>query len=229
MPKGPPFLIRKTAGEVRQIIKGRKIIRGFYPIIDNSLLPSLSNIEIARRMLSGGAKILQLRGKGLSSRELLTEAGEIKKLAEEADAIFIVNDRVDIALLSGADGVHLGQDDLPVSEARKIMGDERLIGISTHTLDQALMAETDGADYIGFGPVFETGTKAGSWDARGVPALQKVKETVSLPVVAIGGINLENVREVISSGVDGVAVISAILTANSIEEATRRFLDACKF
>lgn len=201
-------------------------IKGLYAIIDNSIRPDLSNIEIAKKVLSGGALILQLRGKGLSSRELLEQAREIRELTKAAGAIFIVNDRADIALLSGADGVHLGQDDLPIDEARKILGKGKMIGISTHSLEQALKAEQEGADYIGFGPVFDTKTKADAEQAKGLKALREIKQRVSIPVIAIGGINLENMGEVIDAGPDGAAVISAIIKAENIEDATRRFVEA---
>lgn len=199
-------------------------IKGLYAIIDNSIRPDLSNIEIAKKVLAGGAQIIQLRGKGLSSRELLEQAREIGLLSRAAGAIFIVNDRADIALLSGADGVHLGQDDLPISEARKILGKGKMIGISTHSLEQALKAEQEGADYIGFGPVFDTKTKADAEEAKGLQALREVKQRVSIPVIAIGGINLENMGEIIDAGSDGAAVISAIIKAENIEDATRRFM-----
>lgn len=199
-------------------------IKGLYAIIDNSLLPSVSNIEAARRVLAGGARILQLRGKGLSSKELLKEAREIRGVARQAGAIFIVNDRADIALISDADGVHLGQDDLPLPEARRILGKEKLIGVSTHSLEQAIEAEREGADYIGFGPVFGTTTKSDAEEAKGIHALREVKQTASIPIIAIGGINLQNLKYVIEAGADGIAVISAIVMAGDMEEATRKLI-----
>lgn len=199
-------------------------IRGLYAIIDNSLRPSVTNKEIAESTLAGGAKILQLRGKGLSARELLGQAREIRKITLKADAVFIVNDRADIALLSDADGVHLGQDDLPISAARKILGKDRMIGISTHNIEQALAAESKGADYIGFGPIFGTTTKADAEEAKGLEALQEVKNSVKIPVVAIGGINLENIEKVMRTGTYCAAVISAVVKADNIEDATRRFV-----
>ena len=199
-------------------------IKGLYAIIDNSIRPSLSNIEIAKRVLAGGARILQLRGKGLSSKELLANARVIRKLTKQVGAVFIVNDRTDIALLSDADGVHLGQDDLPIAEAREILGREKLIGISTHNLEQALKAEQEGADYVGFGPVFGTTTKTDAEEAKGLQALREIKINVEIPVVAIGGITLENLREVMDAGADGTAVISAIAKADNIEETTKRFV-----
>lgn len=201
-------------------------VNGLYAIIDNSLTTSVSNIEIARKLLTGGARILQLRGKGLSSGELLKEAREISTLTKKAGALFIVNDRADIALLSNADGVHLGQDDMPIAEARKILGREKLIGISTHNIEQALKAEQEGADYIGFGPIFETKTKEDAEEAKGLQALREIKINVKIPVAAIGGINLENLKEVMDTGADGAAVISAIVKTDDIEGATRKFVYA---
>lgn len=201
-------------------------VKGLYAIIDNSIRPDISNIEIVKRVLAGGARTVQLRGKGLSSKELLSQAREIRELSRETGATFIVNDRADIALLSDADGVHLGQDDLPISEARKILGRGKLIGISTHNIEQALKVEQEGADYIGFGPVFKTKTKTDAEEAKGLPALVEIREKVEIPVVAIGGINLENLHEVMSAGTSGVAVISAIVKAEDIEEATKRFVEA---
>lgn len=203
-------------------------LKGLYAIIENSLRPSLSNTEIAKQVLAGGAKIVQLRGKDLFSKELLEQAREISDITRKAGAVFIVNDRADIALLSDADGVHLGQDDLPVAAARKILGKSRLIGISTHNLEQALKAEQEGADYIGFGPVFDTTTKADAEEAKGIDALAELKRRVSIPVVAIGGITLENLREVINRGADCAAVISAIVKADDIEERTKEFAEAFK-
>jgi thiamine-phosphate diphosphorylase len=203
-------------------------IKGLYAIIDNSVRTDLSNIEIAKKVLAGGAGIIQLRGKGLSSKDLLREAREIGRHAREAGAVFIVNDRADIALLSDADGVHLGQVDLPLPEARKILGKEKLIGVSTHNLEQAVKAEREGADYIGFGPVFATDTKADAEEAKGLQALRAVKKGVKIPVVAIGGINLENLKDIIEAGADGAAVISAVAKAENIEGATRRFIEAFK-
>lgn len=201
-------------------------IKGLYAIIDNSIRPDLSNIEIAKKVLAGGARIIQLRGKGLSSRELLEQAREVRELTRKAGAIFIVNDRADIALLSDADGVHLGQDDLPISAARLILGRDKLIGVSTHSLDQAIKAEAEGTDYIGFGPTFATKSKTDAEEAKGVHALREIKAKISVPVVAIGGINPENLKDVIDAGADGVAVISAIVKAENITEATRRFVEA---
>jgi len=164
--------------------------------------------DMINAVLRAGVKCIQYREKDLSRREIYEHAVTIRKLTRLSDAGLIINDHADIALAVDADGVHLGQDDLPLKEARKIMG-SKLVGISTHSLAQAMEAERGGADYIGFGPVFHTTTKdAGS--PKGIDAIRVIKENVSIPVVAIGGISLDNVALVIRAGADAVAVATAI-------------------
>ena len=134
----------------------------------------------------------------------------------------MVNDRVDIAMASGADGVHLGQEDLPISAARKVLGDHKIIGASTHSVEQAQEAEREGADYVAIGPVFFTATKPGLGSAKGIEIIGKVKEKVHIPVIAIGGINSDNVEKTLKAGADGVAVISAVFKEANTGLATRR-------
>jgi len=141
-----------------------------------------------------------------------------------SSAAFIVNDHPDIAMAVDADGVHLGQDDLPVLEARKLMGGSRIIGVSTHSVEQARAAQSAGADYIGFGPIFTTRTKDAG-PHQGIEGLSHVRKAVTLPVIAIGGISGENLDKVLSAGADGVAVISAILSAPDLYEAARGMVD----
>ena len=144
-------------------------------------------------------------------------------LLRRSDAVFIVNDHADIALAVDADGVHLGQDDLPVEEARRLLGKDRIIGVSTHSADQARAAQAAAADYIGFGPVFTTKTKDAG-PLQGLENLSNIRKTVSLPVIAIGGITNENIGGVLGAGADGVAVISAILSAPDLREAAREMV-----
>lgn len=178
--------------------------------------------EMVSRVLTAGIRWIQFREKLKPRLKLYEQAMEIRALTKDADAILIVNDHVDIAQAVGADGIHLGQEDLPIKEARKIVGKDRIIGISTHNLEQAVKAEEAGADYIGFGPVFHTTTKvAGA--PRGISMLKTVTERIHIPVVAIGGINLDNVESVFLNGADAVAVASAILTGD-IEKNTAGFL-----
>jgi thiamine-phosphate pyrophosphorylase len=183
----------------------------------------LSHEEMVVRALKAGIKWIQFRYKDGSRRETYKESGSLRNITNDFNAIFIINDHPDIALSVHANGVHLGQDDLPLKEARKIMGNGKLIGVSTHNLDQALDAERNGADYIGFGPVFDTVTKDAG-DPKGVHMLREIKNRVHIPVVAIGGINLENVKSVFDAGTDAVAVASAILSGD-IGYNARRFLD----
>jgi len=173
--------------------------------------------------LSGGVTFFQYRDKNGVRRHMYETARELSVLAHRGGALFIVNDHADIALVVDADGVHLGQDDLPIDAARKLLGRQKIIGISTHSREQAVAAEASGADYIGFGPIFPTSTKdAGK--TQGLDALASIKKTVAIPVIAIGGINHDNVRDVIKAGADGAAVISAILSAPDMKLAAERMI-----
>jgi thiamine-phosphate pyrophosphorylase len=164
------------------------------------------------QVLEAGVKFFQYRNKRGTRREIYETSSLLAPLAREAGALFIVNDHADIALAVDADGVHLGQDDLPIQHARNLLGSGKLIGISTHSPDQAKVAEAGGADYIGFGPLFPTSTKDAG-PVQGIKKLSAIKRIVSLPVIAIGGITLANVGEAIRGGADGVAVISSVLSA----------------
>jgi thiamine-phosphate pyrophosphorylase len=166
---------------------------------------------------------IQYREKEKSRREIYEASVRLRKFTQDFHAVFIVNDHPDIAYAVNAEGVHLGQDDLPLREARKVMGDKKLIGISTHSFEQAINAERGGADYIGFGPVFFTTTKEAGIP-KGTEILQEIKRKIRIPVVAIGGINLKNVRSVLETGVDAVAVASAILSGN-IENNVKAFYE----
>lgn len=174
-------------------------------------------------LLESGIRWIQYREKNKSRREIFHEALVLKELTEKYGACFIVNDYADIAMAVDADGVHLGQEDLPLHEARKIMG-KKIIGISTHNISEAVKAEKDGADYIGFGPVFHTGTKDAG-EPRGLNALGRVKESVKIPVIAIGGIKAANARSVFDTGCSGVAVSSGLLERD-LKENAERFMSA---
>lgn len=169
--------------------------------------------EIVTVVLSAGVRCIQYREKDKARRDIYREALMLRKLTDKFGAVLIVNDYTDIALAVNADGVHLGQSDLPLKEARKIFGGKKIIGISTHSIEEAIAAETGGADYIGFGPMFLTETKdAGK--PKGVRALKEIKKLIKIPVVAIGGIKAENLESVIDSGADAVAVSSGILSGD---------------
>jgi thiamine-phosphate pyrophosphorylase len=178
----------------------------------------LSCEEMALTVLKAGVKWVQYRDKEKSRREVYEQSVILRKLTRDFNAVFIVNDYADIALAVDADGVHLGQEDLPLREARKIMGRNKIIGISTHSLRQAEEADKEGADYIGFGPVFHTATKEAG-EPKGTEVLRDVKSAVRIPVVAIGGINLKNLNSVLDAGADAVAIASAILSGDITKNA----------
>jgi thiamine-phosphate pyrophosphorylase len=182
-----------------------------------------SHLQVAEAAIAGGADVLQLRDKEASSGRLYQEALQLRKLTGDAQVPFIVNDRLDIALAVDADGVHVGQSDLPASVVRRIMGPGKILGVSVATVEEAIRAEQDGADYLGVGPVFEArGTKPDTVEPMGLDCIALIRRHCRLPIVAIGGINAENARKVREAGADAAAVISAIVSADDISEATRR-------
>ena len=178
--------------------------------------------DVVRLVLEAGGRWVQYRDKEGSRHDIHQNALSLRNITRDYNAVFIVNDFADIALAADADGVHLGQDDLSVQKAREMLGERRLIGLSTHTVEEAIAAEKSGADYIGFGPVFHTTTKdAGS--PKGTGILTAVRRQVKIPIVAIGGITPDNLRAVLETGVDAVAVASAILKGD-IKENAEKFL-----
>ena len=192
-------------------------------ITDRRLAPGKDHVAIAEAALRGGADMLQLRDKGGDLRDLLRQARAIHALCRARGVLFIVNDRVDLALAAGADGAHVGQDDLPAEAARRLLGPGRILGVSTHTPDQVRAAEKAGANYVGFGPMFPTGTKDTGYAAQGLTALREARRATSLPILAIGGITLENVAGVIQAGATAPAVISAVVAAPDIAAAAAAF------
>lgn len=196
-----------------------------YPITDPQI-SGLTHFEQYRQLANAGAKIIQLRDKNASSGEFFGSVVEVCRAAREDGILVIVNDRVDIAIAAGIGGVHLGQDDLPPEEARKLLGGSAVIGYSTHSEDQAIEAASLPVDYIAIGPVFGTSTKENPDPVVGLEGVSAAKRAIgTLPLVAIGGINSHNFRSVLEAGADSVAVISGILKDPSgIESAMRRFL-----
>ncbi|HEX8043108.1 thiamine phosphate synthase [Candidatus Deferrimicrobium sp.] len=194
-----------------------------YVIIDPKASRGRSDLQVAAAAIEGGADVLQLRDKEASSGRLYRVALQLRRLTRDAGIPFIVNDRLDIALATDADGVHVGQTDLPASVVREIMGPARILGVSVNTVEEAVLAERDGADYLGVGPVFEArGTKPDAGLPLGVDRIARIRRRCSLPIVAIGGINAENARTVREAGADAAAVISAIVAADDIAHAARR-------
>jgi thiamine-phosphate pyrophosphorylase len=181
-------------------------------------------VALARVLLDGGARLLQLRWKAASPRELLAAATAIRGLTHDAGALLLVNDRPDVARAVDADGVHLGQDDLPISAARRVLGARRLIGVSTHDVEQAGAAEAAGADYIGVGPIYATSTKTDALAARGLAHVSAVRAAVRCPLVAIGGITPATAAAVRAAGADAVAMIGALVRATDPAAAVREVL-----
>jgi thiamine-phosphate pyrophosphorylase len=183
--------------------------------------------EAVRALARAGCLLVQLRAKELSPAELLEWAKDARRIANAEGIRLIVNDRVDVARIAGADGVHLGQGDLSASSARKILGGEAIIGLSAHDVDQARRAEAEPVDYVAIGPVFETGSKASPGPVVGLEGARAAREVVAKPLVAIGGITLDRAASVLSTGVDGLAVISALRTTSegrSLESVARTWL-----
>ena len=195
------------------------VLPRLYAIVDASFGDP---VRFAGMLIDGGVRILQVRNKNAGARELLSQVERILALAPP-DARILVNDRVDVAQLGGAAGVHLGQTDLPVQEARRILGPERIVGLSTHNLEQALQADRLPADYIAVGPIFSTSTKAKPDPVVGLAALSDICKSVHKPVVAIGGITAENAGGVFHAGARSVAVISDLLKAPNIQERLRQY------
>ena len=194
-----------------------------YAILDPEQIRSRAPDTVLLELLEGGIRLLQLRAKAMSAAEFLQLAHAARALTRSYACRLIVNDRVDVALACAADGVHLGQEDLPLHAARRLMGD-KIIGVSTHEVEQAREAERGGADYIGFGPMFGTTTKETGYSARGLEMLRQVREAVSLPIVAIGGITEGSVNAVWQAGADSAAIISDLLGTDDIVTKTKLIL-----
>jgi thiamine-phosphate pyrophosphorylase len=205
----------------------RVMVPALYAILDPEQISSRSPESVLRELLQGGIKMIQVRAKAMSSRDFFQLAQRARELTAPYDCKLIVNDRIDIALASAADGVHLGQEDLPLQVGRKLLGD-RLIGISTHSLEQAKEAEANGADYVGFGPLFGTATKKTGYTARGLEMLGRIRAAVALPIVAIGGITEANIRDVWQAGADSAAIISDILKAEEVAAKVSAILAAAE-
>jgi thiamine-phosphate pyrophosphorylase len=194
-----------------------------YGILDPEQTRGRASEAVLRDLLYGGVKLLQLRVKSLTPRDFLALARRARAATQAHGCRLIINDRIDIVLACEADGVHLGQDDLPLAAGRKLMGG-KIVGVSTHDIEQAKEAERNGADYIGFGPMFGTATKDTGYAARGIDMLREIRAAVTLPIVAIGGISEQNVQHVWQAGANSAAIISDILKADDIPAKVTRLL-----
>ncbi len=202
-------------------------MRSLYVLTDPNLSHGRSHVEIVREAIAGGAEIVQLRDKSASTRELVQIGETLRRITHEAEVVFIVNDRVDVALAVEADGVHLGAEDMPIGHARRLMGG-RIVGASVDNEREAIRAVEEGADYVAIGPIFPTTTKPDAGPVAGVDMIRRVKEAVDVPVVAIGGINSLNARQVIEAGADSIAVISAVVSAPDVRRAARVLTEIIK-
>jgi thiamine-phosphate pyrophosphorylase len=200
-----------------------KRLAGLYVIIDTAWLKGRSHVEVASQAIRGGAKVIQLRCKEKSIREFLDIAGDLKKLCSKNDVLFIVNDSLEVALAVGADGLHAGQDDLPVETARRLLPIDKILGCSARTVNEARTARNNGADYLGVGAMYATTSKE-SAEVVGPERLKEIRQAVDLPIVAIGGINKSNLRAVMKAGADAAAVISAVMEAGDVEGAVRQLV-----
>ena len=200
-----------------------KINYSLYLVTDRDVLKGKDLILSVEAAILGGVTLIQLREKDISSLEFYNIAVKVKELTDKYSIPLIINDRVDVAIAIDAAGVHLGQSDFPCDVARRIMGTNKIVGISTGTLAEAILAEKQGADYVGVGAVFPTGTKLDA-EVVSINVLKDIKQAIKIPVVAIGGINEKNYNLLKNTGIDGIAIISAILGKDNIKEAAEVFL-----
>jgi thiamine-phosphate pyrophosphorylase len=207
---------------------GTARLRGLYVITDEALSPGRMHVAIATAALEGGARIVQLRDKNSSDRKFYEDAIVIRRLTREYGALFIINDRVHIAMAAEADGVNIGQNDIPIAAARRLLGPNAIIGVSADNIEQAKQAQTEGADYVGFGPVFPTNTKLDAGPVSGIETLRMVCAELCVPVVAIGGIGVPNIAQVAETGAACVAVVSAVVCAEDMVAATRELVERFK-
>lgn len=207
-----------TGEAMKQLKLGLYLITGGYPNLGRG------HLDIARAALAGGADVIQIREKEAGAKQLLGVALEARDLLDKngSDCLLFINDDVDVALACEADGVHVGRDDLSAGEARSLCGPAMFLGVSASNVLEAEEAEQEGADYIGVGPIFATPSKADAAPPIGREGLRLIRESVGMPIVAIGGINHDNAAGVLEAGADGVAVISAVATAADMEESVRR-------
>lgn len=198
-----------------------------YAVTDRTWLGEKTLAEQVEQAIQGGVTMVQLREKNLGFEEFVQEAREIKKITDHYQIPFVINDDVEVAVASGADGIHVGQSDMEAGNVRARLGEGKIIGVSAQTVEQALLAERSGADYLGVGAVFSTSTKL---DAQEVSydTLKAICDAVKIPVVAIGGITAENLKELKGSGADGVAVVSAIFAKTDVAAAARALRQACE-
>ena len=196
-----------------------------YVVTDESLSKGRSNVEIAKLAYEGGADVVQLRMKNATKEDMLRDALKIKEIADDYNKFFIVNDNLEVAKESDADGVHLGQGDAPLEDALEYVGYDKIVGISVTTVEEARKAEAGGAAYVGVGSIFATSTKPDAVQSLGLDAIYKISREVDIPIVAIGGINMGNIQSVIRAGADCAAVVSAVVAQDDVKKAAHDLRD----
>ncbi|MFQ5484368.1 MAG: thiamine phosphate synthase [Desulfobacterales bacterium] len=206
-------------------MKSEKIDCTLCLITDRSLARGRSTLDIVNAAVCGGVTSVQLREKIGSTRDFIEQALTIRDFLKSRDIPLIINDRLDVALAVGADGLHLGQNDMPLAVARSIVQDTMIIGISANSLEDAVAAEKGGANYLGVGPIYATDTKNDTAPVLGLNGLRKIRKNIKIPLVTIGGLNRSNAAQVIRNGADGIAVVSAIVAAENPEIASRELMN----
>ena len=201
-----------------------KIDYSIYLVTDRDLMSTETLEEAVEQAIIGGCTLVQLREKDCSSLEFYNTAVKVKEITNKYNVPLIINDRIDIALAVDAAGVHVGQSDIPAAIVRKVIGDDKILGVSTGCLEHAIKAEKEGADYLGVGAMYATGTKK---DAKhtSIEELKKIRENISIPIVVIGGINKERIKDFKGMGIDGLAIVSAIISQKDITKATKDIVD----
>ena len=194
----------------------------FYLVTD-SRLSKKGTLSDVKEAVEAGCKIIQYREKDKSTKVMIDEASGIKTICSDR-TIFLINDRIDIALAVNADGVHIGQDDMPIETARKLLGPDKIIGLTVHNVAEAIEAEKKGADYVGLGSIFDTSTKKDAGKGIGPARIREVKNAITVPIVAIGGISKENCRNVIENGADSLVAISAVVCSDDVKKETSEFI-----
>jgi thiamine-phosphate pyrophosphorylase len=225
------YTIEKEITEKLNLSVRRRLVRNWklYLILDKELIGNKNPLKVAAAAVMGGVSAVQWRAKDITDRNTFLLVSRLRQFAPLREVAVIVNDRVDVAVTAGADGVHLGQDDLPLNEARKLLGEKRIIGISTHNQKEAIEAEKEGADYVSVCPIFSTGTKKDASTPLGVNKIAELKRELRVPIIAIGGINETNIKEVVNAGADVVAVSAAIIKAKDITKATKNLISRVGF
>ncbi len=215
--------------DIKDIKLQKHFKNSIYCITDQEHSSGRSNIKVVEEMLEAGIKIIQYREKNKEKLEKLRECKIISEMVKREDGIFIVNDDIDIAILSKADGIHIGQDDLPIEDARSLVGDKMIIGVSTHNINQARKAKKNGADYIGVGPIFKTFTKKNVCDPVGIKYMKEVIDTIDILFVAIGGIKENNIKKIREAGAECICLVTEITEADDIKGKIKKLKNICGF